>query len=249
MCFGRPWDSYFTTVNPRHNRLSAVPFLIYIIVYVELNVKYKTISGGVLIIGIEDNGEIRGFSNKDSKNINDFLNVPYTSCIGNMHISIEERDIIIGNHEDKLLIFFIDPSDESVVKTTDGKVYLRVGDKSKLLNHDQITQLEYDKGERKFEDIVEMDSSIEDVDMTLLEQYRNILKTKLSPEEVLEARGLMKKGHLTYAGILLFAKYPTKYLPNARLRLLKYDGTKMETGRRLNIVKEINFESAIPKII
>lgn len=212
-------------------------------------VAFANASGGVLIIGIEDNGEITGFSNQDSKNINDFLDVPYTSCIGNMHISIEERGIIIGDHEDKLLVFFIDPSDESVVKTTDGKVYLRVGDKSKLLNHDQITQLEYDKGERKFEDIVEMDSSIEDVDMTLLEQYRDILKTKLSPEEVLEARGLMKKGHLTYAGILLFAKYPTKYLPNARLRLLKYDGTKMETGRRLNIVKEINFESAIPKII
>ncbi len=50
-------------------------------------------------------------------------------------------------------------------------------------------------------------------------------------------------------GILLFAKYPTKFLPNARLRLLKFDGTRFETGRRLNIVKEINYEYAIPKII
>lgn len=93
------------------------------------------------------------------------------------------------------------------------------------------------------------DSSIDDVDIELLQQYKEKLKTNLSLEEILEARGLMKKGHLTNAGVLLFAKYPTKFLPNARLRLLKYDGLKMETGRKINIIKEINYETAIPKII
>ena len=38
-------------------------------------------------------------------------------------------------------------------------------------------------------------------------------------------------------------------MPNARLRLLKFDGTRFETGQRLNIIKEINYEDAIPKII
>ena len=80
-------------------------------------------------------------------------------------------------------------------------------------------------------------------------KYKEILNTNLSLEEILEARALMKKGHLTYAGILLFGKFPTKYLPNARVRLLKFEGNKMETGRRLNIIKEINYESAIPRII
>ena len=90
---------------------------------------------------------------------------------------------------------------------------------------------------------------MDDVDLALLQQYKDKLETNLSLEEILEARGLLKKGHLTNAGVLLFAKYPTKFLPNARLRLLKYDGIKMETGRRLNIIKEINYETAIPKII
>ena len=90
---------------------------------------------------------------------------------------------------------------------------------------------------------------MEDIDLQLIQQYKEILGTTLSYEEILDARGLLKKGHLTNAGILLFAKYPTKFLPNARLRLLKFDGTRFETGRKLNIVKEINYESAIPKII
>lgn len=151
--------------------------------------------------------------------------------------------------EDKILLFFVESSNNSVVKTTDGKVYLRVGDKSKKLDHDQVRQLEYDKGERSFEDIAVLESSIDDVDMELLQEYKEILQTDLTPKEILLARGLLKDNNLTYAGILLFAKYPTKFLPNARMRLLKYEGVKMRPGQELNIVKEISFEKSIPRII
>lgn len=90
----------------------------------------------------------------------------------------------------------------------------------------KITQLEYDKGDRSFEDLIIKDSSFDDIDTELLLKYKHILNTNLSLEEILESRSLMKEGHLTVAGVLLFSKYPTKFLPQARLRLLKYDGTK-----------------------
>ena len=212
-------------------------------------VAFANANGGILVVGIEDSGEVTGFGYDQAKSINDFLEVPYNSCVGNIKCNTEEKIIEINGRTDKVLVFIIDPSDDSVIKTSEGKVYLRVGDKSKLLNHDQVTQLEYDKGERSFEDIVVTDSTFEDVDEALLSQYRDILKTELPLEDILKNRGLMKGGHLTIAGVLLFAKYPTQFLPNARLRLLKYDGVKMETGQRLNLVKEINYEAAIPRII
>ena len=212
-------------------------------------VAFANANGGVLAIGIEDTGEITGFNNKDSKSINDFLNVPFSSCKGRLKVEHEIRKVTIDSKQDSILLLFIEPSEDAVIKTSDDKVYLRVGDKSKLLNHEQVTQLEYDKGERIFEDIIVEDSSIDDVDLQLLQQYKEKLGTSLSYEEILDARGLLKKGHLTNAGILLFAKHPTKFLPNARLRLLKFDGTRFETGQRLNIIKEINYEDAIPKII
>ena len=212
-------------------------------------VAFANANGGVLAIGIEDNGEITGFNNKDSKSINDFLNVPFSSCKGRLKVEHEIRKVTIDSKQDSILLLFIEPSEDAVIKTSDDKVYLRVGDKSKLLNHEQVTQLEYDKGERIFEDTIVEDSSIDDVDLQLLQQYKEKLGTSLSYEEILDARGLLKKGHLTNAGILLFAKHPTKFLPNARLRLLKFDGTRFETGQRLNIIKEINYEDAIPKII
>ena len=207
-------------------------------------VAFANANGGVLAIGIEDNGEITGFDGMNAHKVNEFLEAPYL-VDGNVKINYEER--VIKNK--KVLLFEIEPSENYVIKTKDSKVYLRVGDKSKLLNHEQIIQLEYDKGERRFEDLVVEESTFEDVDIKLLSKYKEILNTNLSLEEILEARALMKKGHLTYAGILLFGKFPTKYLPNARVRLLKFEGNRMETGKRLNIIKEINYENAIPRII
>lgn len=212
-------------------------------------VAFANANGGVLIIGVEDDGKITGFNSNGSRSINDFLEVPFSFCKGQIRVEHEIRTVTIGSRKDSILLLLVEPSDNAVIKTSDDKVYLRVGDKSKLLNHEQVTQLEYDKGERIFEDIIVEDSSMEDVDLQLLQQYKEKLGTSLSYEEILDARGLLKKGHLTNAGVLLFAKYPTKFLPNARLRLLKFDGTRFETGRRLNIVKEINYESAIPVII
>ena len=212
-------------------------------------VGFANANGGTLVIGIEDNGEITGFNYKGAQSVNDFLAIPLSACKGPLKQTYELREVTIQGDKNYILVFNIEPSENAVIKTTDDKVYLRVGDKTKQLNHEQINQLEYDKGERIFEDNIVEDSSIEDVDLELLQQYKDKLNTSLSYAEILDARGLMKKGHLTNAGVLLFAKYPTKFLPNARLRLLKYDGTKFQTGQRLNVIKEINYEAAIPKII
>lgn len=38
-------------------------------------------------------------------------------------------------------------------------------------------------------------------------------------------------------------------MPCARVRVLKFDGNKMETGRHLNIVKERTFDKCLPRII
>ena len=212
-------------------------------------VAFANANGGSLAIGVEDDGQVTGFNYSGAKSINDFRDIPYSMCKGRISFDCKEEVIEYNNEEQTVLFFHINPSTDEVIKTTDGKVYLRVGDKSKLLDHSQITQLEYDKGERYFEDVLVEDSSYDDVDENLLQEYSKILNTQLSGKEILEARGLFRNNHLTNAGVLLFSKYPSKFLPNARLRFLKYDGLKMETGRRLNIIKELNFDYAIPRII
>ena len=101
-----------------------------------------------------------------------------------------------------------------------------------------------------FEDEVVEDTSVEDIDFELLESYRkNMDLTNSTLEDILKSRNFIKKGLLTNACVLLFSKEPTKYLPQARLKFIRYDGVKANVGTEINIIKEKTFDKAIPKII
>ena len=109
--------------------------------------------------------------------------------------------------------------------------------------------MEYDKNQRRFEDEVDARSTVDDIDPEVMARYKEELGTDAPDEQVLRSRGMLRDGHLTNAGVLLFAKNPTQFIPCARVRVIRFDGSQMETGRRLNIVKERTFDGSLPKVI
>ena len=118
------------------------------------------------------------------------------------------------------------------------------------MNVEQVIQLQYDRGQRFFEDEIADGAGLDDIDGNLLEDYKNIINvSELSNEEVLKARNFLINDKITNAGILLFGKNPSKFLPQARLRVIKYDGMYPKVGTEINIIKEKTFDGAIPNII
>ena len=110
--------------------------------------------------------------------------------------------------------------------------------------------MQYDRGQRYFEDEIVQLSSLSDLDDNLINDYKYIMNiTELSNEEVLKARNFLINGKLTNAGILLFGKNPSKFLPQARLRVIKYSEMHQKVGTEINIIKEKTFDKAIPTII
>ncbi|HDU1427802.1 TPA: winged helix-turn-helix transcriptional regulator, partial [Staphylococcus pseudintermedius] len=150
---------------------------------------------------------------------------------------------------DEILIFDIEPSYDAIITLKDDSVYLRINDKSRKLTHNQITNLEYDRGSRRFEEELVEYSSIEDVDENLVSEFKQLLDTNVDNEKLLKARGFMREGKLTVAGLLLFSNNINVYLPSARIRFMRYEGTKEESGARLNVVKDITFDKALPVAI
>lgn len=147
---------------------------------------------------------------------------------------------------DQILVFDIEPSYDAIITLKDDSVYLRINDKSRKLKHNQITNLEYDRGARRFEEELVEYSSFEDMDENLVNEFKQLLNTNVENEKLLKARGFMREGKLTVAGLLLFSNNINVYLPSARIRFMRYEGTKEETGARLNVVKDITFEKALP---
>ena len=215
-------------------------------------VAFSNAEGGQLVIGIEDDGMITGFNYKGAHSIDEYRNIFLTE-LKETPINPTFNILDVKNNtgiDDKILVISVDVSTDRVIKSYNGKVFLRQNDKSLELNFEQILQLQYDRGQRYFEDEVVQLSSIDDIDDGLIDDYKKILNIdELSSEEVLKARNLMINGKLTNAGLLLFGKNPSKFLPQARLRVIKYSGMYQKVGTEINIIKEKTFDKAIPNII
>ncbi|MBT1035446.1 putative DNA binding domain-containing protein [Canibacter sp. lx-45] len=215
-------------------------------------VAFANAEGGQLVIGIEDTGEITGFNYGTAHDINDYKNISLTELkdtpVNTIFDTLDVKNV--NNEDDKILIISVDISSDRVIKSYDGKVFLRQQDKSKELNFEQIHHLQYDRGQRVFEEEIVQLSDLSEVDEDLINSYKSLLNVpEKTTEEVLKARNLIINGKLTNAGILLFGKNPSKFLPQARLRVIKYDGSYQKVGTDINIIKEKTFDGAIPSII
>lgn len=208
-------------------------------------------AGGKLVIGIEDNGEVTGFKRNGARDIEKFERAALTTCTPTPIVRKDRIPVVNSSGEEGfVLVLDVDAStNHSVARVSDGEVFLRQDDKSVRLSREQVFALEYDKGQRIFEDELVEDSSLDDVDHEVLDRYKGILGTEVSDEQVLRSRRFMRDGKLTVAGALLFALDPSAMMPQARVRVLRYDGVKMETGERLNITKERSFCGPLPKVI
>ena len=214
-------------------------------------VAFANASGGKLVIGIEDDGEVTGFDYEGAQNVEDYEQIHLTSCTPGPSVHVERIPVVTSSgSDDFILVIEVEPSPDRVIcRRNDKKVFLRQGDKSVELDREQVIRLEYDKNQRHFEDEIADRSSIEDVDPEVLARYKADIGTDLPDEQVLRSRGFLVNGHLTNAGVLIFAKNPTRFIPCARVRVIRFDGNKMQTGRRLNIVKERTFDGPLPKVI
>jgi len=168
------------------------------------------------------------------------------------HGNVKLEEITI---EGKLVfLYHVEQYIERIFKRKDNEqIFLRVDDKNRLLDRDSVRRLEYDKQIRKFEDEIEPDFDFEDIDIPLLNRYKEKLNYSGDILDLLVKRHLAVIKEEVYkikkAGILLFAKEPEKYITSASLRYIRYEGTDTKVGTEHNVVKDERFENNIPRII
>ena len=216
---------------------------------------FSNANGGVIAVGITDDGQIEGFNNYGINNLNDFQKIVTNYLSPTPNYKAELIEIKNNkNEKDNILLFHIEPALNFIVRNNKDEVYLRQGDSSIKLNTEQVRSLEYEKRERNFESEVLNMSSTDDIDLEVMEIYKDkIGAINLSNEQVLKARGFLvednRKLCFTKAGMLLFGKNPSVYIPSARVRVLKFEGTNFQVGTEMNIVKDRTFDKCLYKIL
>ena len=112
---------------------------------------FANANGGIIAVGITDDGVIEGFNkygidklNDCQKIVSNYLNP--TPIYRTELIKIRNNK----NEDDNILLFHIDSALDYIVRNNKDEVYLRQGDSSIKLSASQIRSLEYERRERKF---------------------------------------------------------------------------------------------------
>ena len=217
---------------------------------------FANADGGTIVIGISDKEHIlEGIKSVGEDRVNEFINAPKDCCKPMPQFNEEILDIENAEGQaDHLLLLHIRKSIDHIIRTNNDRTFLRIGDKTKELRGEDLINLEYAKSTRHFEDEINRDAALEDLDEELLKEYRHRLDADDSTDyQVLKARGFIKKADgrefLTNAAVLLFAKNIAQFYPNCRIRFLRYEGTTAMSGEKINISRDKSIELPLLRIV
>jgi len=214
-------------------------------------VAFANADGGVIAIDVYDKTRRIDGVDQYTEMLNELLRVPSDFC--NLSVPIT-TDLVPCTDKDgndnHILLMYIPASSELHANQVD-EAYMRVGDKSRKLTFEERIQLMYDKGERYYEDTAVYGAMVDDIDMTAVERYTELIGyTKSAKQYLQENNGFLTtnaKGEeqVSVACILLFGKYPQKFFPRGRTRFIRYKGTEERVGAEMNVIKDVTFEGTI----
>ena len=215
-------------------------------------IAFANADGGTIAVGVEDDGRITGIDGY-TENINELLRASFDFC--KPSVKIETERISCENasgHPDHILLIEVLQSSELHANQAD-EVFFRIGDKSKKLNFEERVQLMYAKGTRYFEDTPVPDAEPDDIDLDFVKSYTTRIGYKKSPVEYLRENknfisGKNGKEEISSAAVLLFGKNTMRFFPRARVRFVRYEGTKAKVGAEMNVIKDVIFEGRILQV-
>ena len=179
--------------------------------------------GGVIYIGIKDDGEVLGVSNA-KKLMEDIPN----KIISKMSIYPDVRQI----EKDGKDVIEIEVAPSMAAVSLDGIVYKRVGATNQILKGAALQEFYLSRPSGAWDERIVPGAELDEIDPEAIEYFKQsgIRKGRLSKEsagdsieKVLGALNLITKdGGLTMAALLLFGKNPQRYCIDARFKIGRF---------------------------
>ena len=218
-----------------------------------------SVEGGLIAIGISDDGKFLGCLSADTKHINRLESEAHTIC-PDAHVDCKQVRIQRDKNgaDDFLLLFRVQYHPRRVIHTTKGDAFIRLGESKHKLTPDEIRDLQNDKGEVRVEqELYPSYKYPKDFDANLLADFfknaREMLSESHDDEEILVNRrlGQMKDGQFipNVACVLLFAAEPLTSFPGAKIRFFRFMGETEGSGDQWNAVKDHTIEGPIPYLL
>lgn len=217
--------------------------------------------GGLLILGMADDGTITGWNHVREENLNGILQAKEGGLRGHSTITEEFHCKNIQGDDDRIYLLYTSWTSNAICETTDSfpKAWKRDGPQCLPLTEQDREQLKRNKGIIDFEISRCCAYDADELDKGVVEEFKKaFLETRDSQyhyttEEVLFQAGALIKENgkyaFTNAGYLFFVSNPRKRFAGAHVRLLRYDVSAEDLRNYGATTLDKDFDGALPNIV
>jgi ATP-dependent DNA helicase RecG len=211
-------------------------------------------SGGVMFIGVGDDGSMLGCKHSSTDHLNEFETA--RKLCPDARFELKRVPITDRNGEPNFIIAVrVLYRADKLVECHDGRAFVREGSEKRQLLETEKRELRLNRGELDCETEKVAISFPDDFDQKLMARFRDnyVAKRSLTPryqiEDVLQLCKLGKRAGGRFepnlACAILFAKDSREILPGAYIRVLRYEGTEERFGQGMNAVADRIFDGPL----
>jgi predicted HTH transcriptional regulator len=191
--------------------------------------------GGYIFFGIEDGAnKIKGLTSREIEAADKKI----SECADNIkpvvYVTTEVVKVPTGDGQKYVLVVHINEGANKPYKTAKGEIYTKQGANKRLLtDNNEIMRLFQQSGFLQADEMEILDSTIDDVDEWLFQEYfkaefgEPYQKKGLTLEKALRAKKVMRNGRLTLAGLLFFGREPQVFRPVFTIKTVSFVGNSI----------------------
>ena len=196
-------------------------------------IAFSNSQGGILLIGVNDKtGELNGLSFSEIQQSNSqIVNAASQKIFPPITVTTETVSV----NEHNIIVVKIEEGVSKPYKDRNGIIYIKNGtDKRKVTSNDELSRLLRESKSLYADEILIDGSSINDVDLELLDlflfkKYKKTLEEfnaeKLTIEKILNNLNLAKNEEFLLSGLLLFSKKRHLFRPQFSVQCVSADGS------------------------
>ena len=206
--------------------------------------------GGELVIGIENDGGITGVPHPEDK-VTLITDAPSHAQHVRPPLRVKVTSVRTG--DDMVLLHFDVDWSPVPHQLADGRYLRRFRDENRPWPADDLTAIKQTERERQAEGGHVAAATLDDLDVALLDAFRQAVGLGLSDRELLLKYRLAEPRNgtvvLTMAALLLFGREPDRWHPRCGIDFVKYEGTQRGVGGKFNVVRRERIEAPLPRLI
>ena len=216
--------------------------------------------GGLVVLGIANDGTVKGTQHVDEQKLNDILQVRETL---KNHVTDPKQVNLQDPDKNQLYLLYTHETPKAICETVEAfpRAWKRVGPQNRPMTEPEREQLKWDKRIVNFENSYCCPYDPDELDEGVVKEFKKaFLETRgaqygHSTEDILDQAGALIKEKendkyaLTNAGYLFFASNPRKRFANAFVRVLKYDVCDEDLASKADTILDKDFDGALPNVI